>query len=144
MNSGLARQALLLIALAFVPGIGEAVYYRNRVSWQSAVAPSDSVTVMQARAWGDGALWVDARPEEEFNAAHVPGALPLNEDHWNELLPQFLQVWSQVPGKKVVIYCSSLSCNLSRDVARRLRDEAQIKNVFVLEGGWEEWLKVKN
>jgi len=42
-----------------------------------------------------------------------------------------------------VVYCSSLNCNASREVARRLRDEAQLKNVFVLEGGWEEWLKKK-
>jgi rhodanese-related sulfurtransferase len=66
-------------------------------------------------------------------------ALSLNEDRWNELLPQFLAVWS--PGKKIVVYCSSLSCNASREVARRLRKEAQIPDVFVLEGGWEAWVK---
>jgi hypothetical protein len=26
-------------------------------------------------------------------------------------------------------------------VARRLRKEAQLSEVFVLEGGWEAWLK---
>jgi 3-mercaptopyruvate sulfurtransferase SseA len=65
----------------------------------------------------------------------------LNEDRWNELLPQFLATWS--PEKKVVVYCSTQSCNLALDVARRLRNEAQIKDVFVLQGGWEEWLKTK-
>jgi len=97
------------------------------------------VTVEQARAWGDTAIWVDARPDEEFTRDHVPAALLLNEDRWNELLPQFLAVWS--PGKKIVVYCSSLSCNASREVARRLRKEAQFSDVFVLEGGWEAWLK---
>ena len=29
------------------------------------------------------------------------------------------------------------------EVARRLREEAQLKDVFVLEGGWEAWLKKK-
>jgi rhodanese-related sulfurtransferase len=43
----------------------------------------------------------------------------------------------------VVVYCSSLSCNAALEVAKRLRDEAQLKNVYVLEGGWEEWLKEK-
>ena len=65
----------------------------------------------------------------------------MNEDRWNELLPQVLAVWS--PEKKIVVYCSSLSCNASREVARRLRKEAQLPNVFVLKGGWEEWLKSK-
>ena len=97
------------------------------------------VTVAQARAWGGNAIWVDARPDNEFARDHVPGALSLNEDRWGELLPQFLAEWS--PEKKIVVYCSSQGCNASREVARRLRTEAQLKNVFVLKGGWEEWLK---
>jgi rhodanese-related sulfurtransferase len=47
------------------------------------------------------------------------------------------------PDKKVVVYCSAESCNAAREVAKRLRDETQLKNVFVLQGGWEEWLKKK-
>ena len=132
-------QALLLIALAALPAIAEGIYFRDKVSWQSPVPASELVTVDQTKAWGDGAIWVDARPDDEFAQDHVPGAFSLNEDHWNELLPQFLPNWS--PGKKVVVYCSAESCNAARDVAKRLRDEAQIKEVFVLKGGWEEWLK---
>ena len=131
----------MLVALAFVPAIGQAVYFRDKVSWQSPVPSSELVTVAQARAWNTGAIWVDARPDEEFARDHVAGAVSLNEDRWNELLPQFLATWS--PDKKVVVYCSSQSCNASREVAKRLRDEAQLKNVFVLQGGWEEWLKSK-
>ena len=135
------RQALILVALAFLPGIGQAIYFRDKVSWQSPVPASEMVTVAQARAWARNAIWVDARPDVEFEREHVTGAVLLNEDRWNELLPQFLAAWS--PEKRVVVYCSSQSCNASREVARRLRDEAQLKNVFVLQGGWEEWLKKK-
>jgi len=135
------RQALLLIALAFMPAIGEAIYFRNRVSWQSAISASELVTVDQARSWGDNVIWVDARPDNEFERDHIPGAILLNEDRWNELLPQFLGQWS--PEKQVVVYCSAQSCNASREVAKRLREEAQLKNVFVLGGGWEEWLNNK-
>jgi rhodanese-related sulfurtransferase len=141
VKSSLARQALILGALAFVPGFVQAIYFRDNVSWRSPVPASEMVTVMQARAWGNNAVWVDARPDNEFARDHVPGALPLNEDRWSELLPQFLAVWS--PEKHVVFYCSSEGCNASREVARRLRKEAQLPNVFVLEGGWEEWLKTK-
>jgi rhodanese-related sulfurtransferase len=139
VRSSLIRQVLILAALALIPGLGEAVYFRQRISWQSSIPPSELVTVDQARTWAGNVIWVDARPDEEFARDHVPGALSLNEDRWNELLPQFLAVWS--PGKKVVVYCSSLSCNASREVARRLRKEAQLSDVFVLEGGWEAWLK---
>jgi len=139
VRSSLVRQVLILAAVALIPGVGEAVYFRHKISWRSAVLPSEMVTVDQARAWGGNVIWVDARPDEEFARDHVPGALSLNEDRWNELLAEFLAAWS--PGKKIVVYCSSLSCNASREVARRLRREAQLPDVFVLEGGWEAWLK---
>jgi rhodanese-related sulfurtransferase len=141
VKSSLLRQALILMALAFLPGIGQALYFRDKVSWQSPVPASEIVTLAQARAWGRNAIWVDARPDAEFEREHIPGAVLLNEDRWSELLPQFLATWS--PEKRVVVYCSSQSCNASREVARRLKDEAQLKNVFVLQGGWEEWLKKK-
>ena len=141
MKSSLVRQVLVLVALAFLPGIGQALYFRDKVSWQSPIPASEMVTLTQARAWGRNAIWVDARPDVEFERDHIPGAVLLNEDRWSELLPQFLVTWS--PEKRVVVYCSSQSCNASREVARRLRDEAQLKNVFVLQGGWEEWLKKK-
>jgi len=133
------RQALVLAALALLPGIGQAIYFRDKVSWQSPIPASEMVTVAQARAWDGNVIWVDARPDAEFERDHVPDAVPLNEDRWNELLPQFLATWS--PEKRVVVYCNSQSCNASREVARRLREEAQLRNVFVLQGGWEEWLK---
>ena len=139
MKVSAIRQALLLIALAFVPAIGEAIYFRDKVSWQSPDHSSEMVNLDQAQSWGANAIWVDARPDNEFEQGHVPGAIPLNEDRWNELLPTLLAQWSLE--KKIVVYCSSQSCNASREVARRLRDEAGLKEVFVLRGGWEEWLK---
>jgi rhodanese-related sulfurtransferase len=137
----LLRQSVLLLSLALLPAAGQALYFRDKVSWRSPVPASEMVTVANARGWGDNAIWIDARPEAEFETEHVPGALLLNEDRWNELLPQMLATWS--PEKRVVVYCSSESCGSSRDVARRLRQEAQMKNVFVLEGGWEAWLGKK-
>ena len=142
MKSSLVGQAVILAALALLPAAGEAIYFRDKISWRSAIAPSEMVTVERAREWGGTAIWVDARPEDEFANDHVPGAISLNEDRWNELLPQFLAVWA--PDKKVIVYCSSLSCNASREVAHRLRKEAQLSDVFVLEGGWEAWVKKKS
>jgi len=136
----LLRQSALLLSLALLPAAGEALYLRDRVPWHSRVAESDMVTVDLARSWGANVLWLDARPDADFEREHVPGAIPLNEDRWNELLPPFLQQqWS--PEKKIVVYCSSESCNLAGDVARRLREEAN--EIRVLEGGWEEWLRTR-
>ena len=137
----LLRQSLLLLGLALLPGVGQALYYRDKVSWESPIAASEMVTLAQARDWKGDAIWIDARPEEEFEREHVPGALLLNEDRWNELLPKMLAVWS--PEKRVVVYCSSESCGSSREIAGRLRKEAGLTNVFVLEDGWEGWVKEK-
>lgn len=139
----LLRQGVLLLCLALLPAAGEALYFRDRISWHSRVAESEMVAVDLARNWGASAIWVDARPDADFERDHVPGAISLNEDRWNELLPQFLQrQWS--PEKKVVVYCSSQSCNLAGDVARRLREEAKLPNdIRVLKGGWEEWLRTR-
>lgn len=139
MRISLGRQLLCLLGLAFVPAVGQALYYRQTAGWAEPPADSGLVTVAQAEAWGDAALWLDARPNEQFERAHVPGALQLNEDAWEEQLRTMLTAWS--PDRKVVVYCSQKSCDASHEVAERLRKEAGLKNIYVLEGGWEEWQK---
>ncbi|MEY2574176.1 MAG: hypothetical protein QOJ87_2389 [Verrucomicrobiota bacterium] len=139
----LLRQSAVLLAIALVPAAVEALYLRDKIPWQSRVAESDFVEVETARGWGANVLWVDARPANEFERGHVPGAVSLNEDRWGEALPEFLaKDWS--PDKKIVVYCSAASCNLAEDVARRLRDEAKLPNeIRILKGGWEAWLAKK-
>jgi rhodanese-related sulfurtransferase len=139
----LLRQSAALLALALLPAAVQAFYLRDKIPWQSRVAESDLVSVEIARGWGANALWVDARPSEEFERDHIPGAVLLNEDRWNELLPTFLEKqWS--PEKQIVVYCSAASCNLAEDVARRLREEAKLPNeIRILKGGWEAWLAQK-
>lgn len=135
----LLRQSAALLALALLPALVQAFCLRDKIPWRSRVADSVFVEVATARSWGDQALWVDARPSEEFERDHIPGAISLNEDRWNEALPQFLGTqWS--PEKKIVVYCSAASCNLAEDVARRLREEAKLPNeIRILKGGWEAW-----
>ena len=141
MNRGVLRQAFALVGLAFLPAVAQALYFGSSVSWKAPAVAKDEVTLEQARAWGDAVLWLDARPDVQFLHDHIPGAISLNEDRWSELLPQMLTAWS--PQKRVVVYCSSQSCAASHEVARRLRTEAELKNVYVLHGGWEAWLERK-
>jgi len=82
-------------------------------------------------------LWVDARSEREFQAGHVPSAVLLNQEAWEELLPDFLALWQ--PGKMVVVYCDTEKCRASQEVAVRIRRELQIDDVFVLKNGWAAW-----
>ena len=131
------RQVGVLVFLALLPGIGQAVYLRDRVAWDAKARSADEIKVEEAIAFGDQVIWVDARPDHEFAQEHVPGAIQLNEERWDELLPQMLEVWS--PEKKVIVYCGKEACGASREVVRRLRTEAELKNAFILAGGWDAW-----
>ena len=134
-------QALILLGLAFLPAIGQALYLRETVSWAAPATAKDEVDLAQTQAWGESVMWVDARPDAQFAAGHVPNAIQLNEDRWAELLPQMLTAWS--PDTRVVVYCSSESCSASHHVAERLRTNAGLKEVYVLRGGWETWQTAK-
>lgn len=128
------RSIVLILSLALLPAAGEAIFFRDNISWLRPPA-ADEVDAATASRWN--ALWLDARPGEDFERAHIPGALPLNAENWDELLPSVLKVWT--PDRRLVVYCSAQSCDASKEVARRLREEAGLKNVFVLTGGWEGW-----
>ena len=128
------RQVVAIFLIALLPALAAGRWHPLRPAWRS-----DEITPAAANAWGAAVLWVDARPDADFARGHVPGAVQLNEDRWEELLPGLLDRWD--PRHKIVVYCSSLSCQTSHDVARRLREEARLPDVFVLKGGWEAWKK---
>jgi rhodanese-related sulfurtransferase len=132
-----ARQATTLLLMALIPTGGSAFYHLRVKSWRVPSEAENSVPLSDVQHWGERVLWVDARSEAEYAAGHIPGALLLNLDQWNGLLPSLLQVWER--DRMVVVYCSSISCQASREVAEKLRDEVGLQSVFVLRGGWEAW-----
>lgn len=83
----------------------------------------------------ENVLWVDARSDEAFEAAHLEAALALNEENWETGFAPLLDVW--VPGTPIVVYCSSQSCLRSHHVASRLRDELGVDEIYSLKGGWD-------
>jgi rhodanese-related sulfurtransferase len=134
----LAREVLILAALALLPAVAAAWYHPHRPSWNEDVFLPDEILVTAAMAQTDPVLWIDARPQKEFDARHVPGALCLNEDDWDRQLPAVLSAWN--PAEMVVVYCSSNACQSSREVAERLR-QVGLAPVYSLKGGWDTWLK---
>ncbi len=134
------RQLALLLALALPPAIvSGAIQFR----WQKPeTLPENEVTLAAAQSWGGQVVWVDARPQAKFEREHIPGAVLLNEDNWVRLVGPFLDVWE--PGKNVVVYCDSASCDASHAVAKRIKEELQVDGpVWVLHGGWDAWLQRK-
>jgi rhodanese-related sulfurtransferase len=131
------KEILILIATAALLAAISGVFHPHRPSFQHKVLASDEVELATAMRWGHKILWVDARSEANFEKDHIPGSILLNEDHWDGFLPVLLDVWK--PDRVIIVYCGSNSCQASRSVARRLRDEVGLNPTYVLEGGWEAW-----
>ncbi len=82
------------------------------------------------------AVIVDARPRDEYEAGHIPGALclPYEEAGFD---PEALERFDP-GGKPVIVYCGGGACELSTNLALRLV-EAGKKRVLVFMGGWTSW-----
>lgn len=128
------RQLALLLALALVPATVSGVIQLKRTDRAPA---TEEVPASLVQSWGGDVVWVDARPRARFDQGHIDGALLLNEDEWDRLVPAFLDAWE--PEKFVVVYCDGGSCDASHAVARRLREELKIDNIRILKGGIAAW-----
>jgi rhodanese-related sulfurtransferase len=130
------RQVLILLLLALIPAIGSALLHPKRPAWVEEKLGEWELTVSDVSKWVDRPLWVDARSASAYDKEHVPGAVALNEDHWDELFPGVIGVWT--PEQSIVVYCDSADCDSSHTVAKRLREEG-IGPAYVLKGGWKAW-----
>ena len=82
--------------------------------------------------------WIDSRGALAFEEDHIPNALLLNEDQWDEHFEQFIINWDGE--STLIVYCDSRTCAASKGVAERLKSSLGIEDVWVLKGGWETWL----
>lgn len=135
------RQALILLLLAVAAAWGTHAWHPRSPALYLVQEPlRDDEVSMQAiqERWKGDVLWIDARIQEQFDAGHVPGALLLNEQKFDEQLFGHLDTL-QANTKPVIIYCSAAKCEASRHVLERLKQTLPVENVFVLKGGWQAW-----
>ncbi|MBE2180962.1 MAG: rhodanese-like domain-containing protein [Chthoniobacterales bacterium] len=133
-----AWRLLAIVSAAALLAAANFVFNPNRPAAAEDALQEGEIRLKDAAASRSPVLWIDARPQSEFDRGHVPGAMLLNEDHWDDLLPAVLEAW--MPGRPLVVYCGSEGCRASHQVAERLRVEAGLPDVHVLKGGWEAWL----
>lgn len=136
MSLRVLRGVLWMGLAALVPAGAAAIWHPRRPHWISdrAVEEIDLATV---RRWPAGVLWIDARPGAMYHREHIPDARHLPLEEWEERIDGVLDAWRrEIP---TVVYCAGGDCDASREVALRLKRDAQMDNVFVLKGGWEAW-----
>lgn len=84
----------------------------------------------------DAAVFIDARPMEEYVQGHIQGARSLPRQ---ELDLKFIDVTKDLdPETPIITYCDGETCELSHDLALFLRD-AGFVNTRVLVNGWSLW-----
>lgn len=124
------------MALAAVPATIMGVWQlKLNPARESALEPGE-VRAAEAKAWATEKVWVDTRSRAKFERKKIPGAVLLNAEEWDALVPQFLDAWA--PDRAVIVY-GDRNSDSAAGVAHRLREELKIGNVWVLHGGFEEW-----
>ena len=84
----------------------------------------------------DAAMFIDARPEEEYARGHIRNARSLP---WHEVDLKFMGVTEALDLETpIVTYCDGETCELSHNLALFLR-EAGFLNTRVLVNGWTLW-----
>ena len=84
----------------------------------------------------EGAVVIDARPEDLFAAGRLPGARSLPLEEVKGRIGGFRRDFPLTT--TLVIYCSGYGCPDSFDLAMRLLREGY-RDVRVFEGGFAEW-----
>ena len=83
-------------------------------------------------------MFVDARTEDDYIAGHIPGAVSLPVGQAEEVLFSFLDRFP--PTQKLIVYCSSVECTDSHDLAEILKSYG-FENVWLYPQGYSGWVK---
>lgn len=104
--------------------------------WAEPALAAGEIRADDARALD--VIWLDTRPFNDFESAHIPGAIFFNEADWDSGLMRLMEVWLTQP-RPIVVYCGSEDCGTSQRVAERLREALPNAEIYSLKGGWDQW-----
>ena len=84
------------------------------------------------------ALFIDARPPDDFKRGHIKGAINLSEKKYNEWIDDFIS--NTDINITIITYCDGVNCKLAQDLAEKLYFSG-FENVYFLTDGWRTWNK---
>jgi rhodanese-related sulfurtransferase len=134
-------QAVVIVLLAAVAGAASFRLHPKAPALYAVEAPvrDDEVTLEKVRDnWQGKVIWLDARPKDQFEKEHVPGAHLLNEQDFDHQLLEILEVLQEAD-RPVIIYCGGERCEASRKVREKLVQMVPLDQCYELKGGWPVW-----
>lgn len=102
-----------------------------------------SITEVREYVGNDNAILLDARPEIFHRLGHIPGALSLPRESFEEDFQRLREDELSDTSAPIIVYCSSASCP-DADIVRRGLEALGYRNVTVYKGGWEEFSRMKD
>ncbi len=82
------------------------------------------------------ALFIDSRPKEAFQEAHILGAVNIPFEEYKK--EKALDLIFLPPEGTVVVYCDGSECNSSVELAKVLHKKGLL-DIRIFFGGWIEW-----
>lgn len=79
---------------------------------------------------------IDARSEGEYAEGHLPGAMNVPYDSFVDYAGELES--NVLLDQPVIIYCRSVTCDLSDQLAQEMRLMGY-ERVVLYKGGWDEW-----
>ncbi|MGB5159238.1 rhodanese-like domain-containing protein [Desulfobacterium sp. N47] len=142
------KQVLLIVLITLVAGFVSNLFRTDKIpffeNWSektkhatlSGENPEISLEEALKLFRKNAAVFIDARPFEEYNKGHIKGAISLP---YEEADQKFAEVMSGVSEDNLIVtYCDGETCELSMDLAVFLRN-AGYKKVWALANGWSVW-----
>lgn len=102
---------------------------------RSQIETVDRETLRQRLERGDAVVVIDVRPELEYWAGHIEGAISTPPERLGEILP------SLPGGADVVAYCRGEYCVYADQAVRLLR--ASGRTAYRLEAGYRDWFDTR-
>lgn len=87
---------------------------------------------------GNRGLIIDARPEIFHRLGHVPGAIALPRDDFENRYRLHASRLAAAKDDPLVIYCAGPACEDAELVGTALR-KLGFRQIAIFRGGWEEW-----
>jgi len=114
----------------------EEVSESQYVTEDELAAGEVSMARMQTIMEAETAIIIDARVADQFAKGHLPGAM-------NIPIYDFVEYYGQLDERvpmdaMVIVYCQSVTCDESENLAQELRLMGY-ERVVVYRGGWDEW-----